>query len=481
MTIASKRLLIAGIIIAAGIFIIDFYTPLGIADAVSYVLIVLLTLWSSRESHTLIAAIAVTALTLTGMLFSPAGEIASVFITNRVLALMSIWATALAILRFKKSEKESRRNRESLDALFTHATEGIIIFDQTGKIEMLNPEAEKQFGYDKQELAGKNMEALIPGYLKSIKENNGVIASIFPPGAMTTRVECTAIQKNGNKFPVEISLSSYLLGDVRFVVAFIMNITARKKQEEELKRSHEELRQYAHVLKETNAELENFAYISSHDLQEPLRKIQSFGDRLHSKDADKLSEDGKDYLARMLNASARMQKLINDLLSFSRLTSRSQSFSEVDLNKVAVEVMSDLEVAIENSHALIKLEQLPRVNGDPTQMRQLFQNLIGNALKFKKENEDPVIHISARNIKVLERNFIGLEFEDNGIGFDEKYTDKIFGIFQRLDGSRFEGSGIGLAICKKIASRHNGTISASSRAGEGSVFKVLLPCDHENS
>ncbi|HET6989822.1 MAG TPA: PAS domain S-box protein, partial [Bacteroidia bacterium] len=465
----NGNLLIIGILFAAGIFIVDIYTPLGVADAISYVALVLLTLWSSRKSHTIIAASAGTVLTILGMIASPPGEIASIFVANRALALIGIWSAAFVILRFKKSEAESRKMRDSLNALFTYATEGIIISDDLGKIQMVNPEAEKQFGYEKSELMGKSIDVLVPDHLA--KKHSRYREQFFEKPksrAMGNGMELWGRRKNGSEFPLEISLSSYMLDGTHFVVAFIINITERKKQEEALKQTHEELKQYAFVLKETNAELENFAYISSHDLQEPLRKIQSFGDRLQTKDAAVMSEEGKDYLARMMNASVRMQKLINDLLGFSRLTSHSQSYSKIDLNQVATEVMSDLEVSIAKNNVKIQVDVLREVMGEPTQMRQLFQNLIANAIKFKKDKEDPVIHISSRDITIEERSFTEIRFEDNGIGFDEKYSDKIFSIFQRLDGRKYEGSGIGLAICKKIALRHGGTITASSTPGKGS-------------
>lgn len=472
--IKSWSLLVIEIILATGIFIIDIYTPLGIAESVSYVAIVLLTLWSGKKSHTVIAASAGTLLTITGMLLSPDGEIASIFVSNRLLALICIWTSAFVILRFKQSEKESRKTRDSLDALFTYATEGIIISDRSGKIEMVNPEAEKQFGYEKSELIAKTMEMLIP--VRSEKANNENQDFFFgDTQSKMVGLELVGRKKNGGGFPISISWSSYTLDGAHFFVFFIVNITERKRQEEELKRSHEDLKQYAAVLKETNAELENFAYISSHDLQEPLRKIQSFGDRLQIKSEAMLNEEGKDYLARMLNASARMQKLINDLLCFSRLTSRSQTYTEVDLNQVATEVMSDMEVTITKNNGKINVEKFPKLMGEPTQMRQLFQNLIGNGIKFKKDSENPVINISSKNITVENKNFIQVQFEDNGIGFDEKYNDKIFGIFQRLGGSKQEGSGIGLAICKKIVLRHGGAISARSSPGKGSVFTVTLP------
>jgi two-component system sensor kinase FixL len=183
----------------------------------------------------------------------------------------------------------------------------------------------------------------------------------------------------------------------------------------------------------------------------------------------------------MLNAASRMQKLINDLLSFSRVTSKAQPFVKVDLNQVLKEVLSDLEIAIEKNKAKISFESLPVIEADPTQMRQLFQNLIANAVKFRKEDTNPEVKIYSKSIQKKPHltstpgdEIIELYFEDNGIGFDEKYLDKIFNIFQRLEGQKYEGSGIGLAICRKIAIRHGGNITAFSQPDKGAKFIVTL-------
>lgn len=474
--VKNSNLLITGVALAAVIFITDIYTPRGIADAISYVALVLLTLWSSRKSHTIIAAIGGTILTVSGLAFSPAGEVASIFLANRFLAIIGIWVAAFVILRFKESEKKNQQMRDSLNALFNYATEGIIITDKDGIITLVNPEAEKQFGYDPEELLGKSIDILVPDRVAG--RHRGHREQFMKHGdsrAMGVGMELWGKRKDNSEFPVEISLSSYKLDQQQQTVVFVIDITERKKRQEEINRTHEELKKYAAMLKDTNAELESFAYISSHDLQEPLRKIQSFGGRVLAGEHDKLSDDGKDYLTRVLNAAARMQSLINDLLTFSRLTTRSKTSVEVDLNVVAAEVMQDMEVTIAKNNARIVVDPLPRVVAEPTQMRQLFQNLLVNAIKFRKADVDPVIHISAGRVDFNGHDYHELRFEDNGIGFNEKYAEKIFGIFQRLEGSRYEGSGIGLTICKKIVSRHGGAISVKSTPGKGSVFLIRLP------
>ena len=250
----------------------------------------------------------------------------------------------------------------------------------------------------------------------------------------------------------------------------------------------EELRRTNLRLEQSNQELQEFAFIAAHDLQEPLRKIEAFGGRLAIQCSDSLNDQGRDFLSRMQNAAGRMRSLIDDLLSFSRVTSKSRPFIQVDLNQVTQEVLSDLEVRIEEVGGRVEVDDLPTIDADPTQMRQLFQNLIGNALKFRRPDEPPVIKIHGQRLnghnEGLERSHPSDEryeitVEDNGIGFEEKYQERLFTIFQRLHvRGEYEGSGIGLAVCRKIAERHGGNITAKGADGEGAKFMVTLPMTH---
>jgi len=252
---------------------------------------------------------------------------------------------------------------------------------------------------------------------------------------------------------------------------FLLDITARKHAEQTLQEQAEKLAR-------SNAELEQFAYIASHDLQEPLRKIQAFGDRLKKKYESALGPEGIDYLVRMQNAAARMQTLIQDLLSLSRVTSQAKPFTVVDLNEVVQTVVSDLEYRIERTGGRVDVSALPLIFGDRGQMAQLLQNLIGNALKFQKPGEPPVVKVSSEFLTQQNggANVWQVVVEDNGIGFDEKYRERIFQIFQRLHGrSEYEGTGIGLAICRKIVDRHSGNITAYSTPGSGAKFVITLP------
>ncbi len=241
-------------------------------------------------------------------------------------------------------------------------------------------------------------------------------------------------------------------------------------------RAEEQRRAFTEKLERSNRELEDFAFVASHDLQEPLRKIHAFGERLAASAGDSLDARSRDYLTRMLNAAGRMQLLIDDLLAYSRITTRGQPFAPVSLTQVAAEVISDLEVSIEQAHGKVEIGRLPTIDADRLQMRQLLQNLIGNALKFHQPDQPPVVHVEQRQAMA---GLVEIVVRDEGIGFEQKYADRIFGMFQRLHGrNEYEGTGIGLAICRKIAERHGGTIRAESSPGQGTAFIIRLPASH---
>jgi light-regulated signal transduction histidine kinase (bacteriophytochrome) len=252
----------------------------------------------------------------------------------------------------------------------------------------------------------------------------------------------------------------------------------RARAECELKTQEERLRLYARELERSNRELEQFASVASHDLQEPLRKIQAFVDRLRSQFTHGLPEQAADYLARMLAAAGRMRALIDDLLTYSRIARKGRSFAPVDLGEVARDVVSDLDGRLQMSGGRIEIGPLPTVDADKVQMRQLLQNLIANALKFRKPEEAPEVHIAGRlnGAPGAAESMWEIEVRDNGIGFENQYRDRIFNMFERLHGrNEYEGTGIGQAICRRIVERHNGTIVAESAPGEGTTFQIHLP------
>jgi signal transduction histidine kinase len=249
-------------------------------------------------------------------------------------------------------------------------------------------------------------------------------------------------------------------------------------------RRTEDLNQLNKELERSNQELLDFAYVASHDLQEPLRKIQAFGNILEEEYGPALG-NGKAYLERMRNAAARMRVLINDLLTFSRVTTKAQPFIPLDLMIIANEVVNDLEAQIQTTQGTVEINLLPQIEADPLQMRQMLQNLIGNALKFHQPGVPPLVRVHAEihsepaaQEEPVDQQCV-LYVEDNGIGFDEKYLDRVFTVFQRLHGKGdYEGTGIGLAVVRKIVERHDGTITAHSTAGEGATFIVTLPVRH---
>ena len=366
------------------------------------------------------------------------------------------------------------------ERILNSAGEGICGLDPKGKIIFANPAAAKITGWTVEELVGK-VEC---DELRRLQNQNGEETD------MDGAFECEYFRKDGTPFLVERTRTRFFDGErTAGAVVIFKDITERKNVQAKLTEKAAELER-------SNSELEQFAFVASHDLQEPLRKLQAFADRLKTKCSGLDLGEGWDYLERMLNASARMQRLISDLLTFSRAIRTAQPFVPVDLNIVAKEVLNDLEVRIEQTKAVVKTEQLPTIDADPTQMRQLFQNLIGNALKFQRPDSVPEVIIRSKVMNegsdkndtafisnsnppvngLLADGVCELTVADNGIGFDEKYSDRIFAVFQRLHGrTEYEGTGVGLAVCRRIADRHGGKITARSKPGQGSTFSVVLP------
>jgi PAS domain S-box-containing protein len=281
----------------------------------------------------------------------------------------------------------------------------------------------------------------------------------------------------------EVHLLTGLADNIAFGIGAIRTEAERAEAERALRESAEQLAR-------SNRELQDFAYVASHDLQEPLRKIEAFGDRLQTKCEAQLSDDGKLYLERMQNAAARMRALINSLLSYSRVTTKAQPFAPLNLTEAVKDAVSDLQVRIERTGATIEIGDMPTIDADSMQFRQLLLNLVGNALKFQKEGDKPIVRVTA---ELCGRDGKGpapanpydvwckISVADNGIGFEDKYVDKIFNMFQRLHGrNEYEGTGIGLATCRKIVERHGGTITATSQPGQGATFIALVPVKHVN-
>lgn len=307
-------------------------------------------------------------------------------------------------------------------------------------------------------------------------------------GAITSRLEL--LTENTRRIAEQEELSPPISGRdevARLDQAFRKMATALDVARQREKAYAASLEQRSASLEAANRELQNFASVASHDLQEPLRKIQAFGDRLRDRCSEGLGDHGRDYLERMRSAASRMRTLIDDLLTFSRLQTKAKPFEPVDLNQLAEEVVSDLEGRIQQSEGRVEVGELPTIEADATQMRQLFQNLIGNGLKFRRPEEPPVVQISAQIVHestedgndsdgLPEDVTWRIMFRDNGIGFEEKYLDRIFDVFQRSHGrGEYEGTGMGLAICRRIVIRHTGQITAEASPGKGATFLVTIP------
>jgi light-regulated signal transduction histidine kinase (bacteriophytochrome) len=261
-----------------------------------------------------------------------------------------------------------------------------------------------------------------------------------------------------------------------------IEIHERKNSEERVKELNRQLLENISQLESANKDLDRFAFMASHDLQEPLRKIRIFSDLLYVKYKDILDDDGKMNIVRIQGAAERMQSLIKDILTFSKITIEKGSFVKTSLNAVVDDVLTELEVMVREKNAKVIVDKLPSLHVNPGLIRPLFYNLISNALKYSKKNVSPVVNIKSesqqpsQDTKKPEQKYCRIYIQDNGIGFDQKYSEEIFGMFKRLHlNTEYEGTGIGLALCKKIVEEHNGFISAKSKVNEGSTFIISLP------
>ncbi len=381
--------------------------------------------------------------------------------------------------------RELRERGERLRAILQTAPDAIIVADERGVVESVNPATERMFGYCAEELIGRELTMLMPERLRELHRagvrryrDNGPGRTVGG-GVLRTY----GMRKDGLEFPIELSVGEVRHGEGRKFTGIIRDVTERKRAEDAIQSMNalleERVQQRTEELQRMVDELAQFASIASHDLQEPLRKVLVFGDRLRQQYEVALGDKGNDYLSRMLNAADRMSSLLNDLLELTRVTSKGRPFERVDLSNVVRGVLTDLEVALQESGGAVEVGDLPVIDADATQMRQLFQNLLSNALKFRCGERRPRVTISAES-PVRGGGGGGslcrLVVRDNGIGFDPKYAGVIFEPFHRLHGrSEYEGSGMGLAICRKIVERHGGRIAAEGLAGEGASFVIELP------
>jgi signal transduction histidine kinase len=422
------------------------------------------------------------------------------------------WNLKLASLKelIKGATTKERRGEESFEILSQRCDEMGALFEKVVSYrERLSDASGEQAllvrdAYDRltTNLIAKGQEMVNYAFLL-IQESNKELSSV--KRGTIALVMVSIVLAIGISTLIALFLSRRILDDLRFLqkgteiiaegnlgyragisredeigqLAIAFNEMTRRLHEAE-----EERESIIRKLGQSNRDLEDFAFVASHDLQEPLRKIQAFGDRLKEKHGENLNIEGHDYLLRMQNASIRMQTLIEALLMYSRVTTRREPFSKGALEIPVREAVLDLTARIEETGARVEVGNLPVLEFSPHQMQQLFQNLLSNSLKYCNE-EKPVIRVSASHVKdpestkgVTGGQWVRILVEDNGIGFDEKYLDRIFQPFQRLHSrGQYEGTGMGLAICRKIVERHGGTITAKSTPGKGSTFIIVLPVE----
>jgi PAS domain S-box-containing protein len=370
-----------------------------------------------------------------------------------------------AIVDITARKRAEERFRMAVEA----SPNAMVMVDGEGRIVLVNGQTEQMFGYQRAELLGRHVETLVP---KRFRERHPLFRAGFfaepRPRPMGAGRDLYGLRKDGVEIPVEIGINPIDTDEGLMVLSAVVDITERKKAEQALSNQAEELSR-------SNAELQQFAYVASHDLQEPLRAVSGCLQILQQRNRSKLAERDNELVAHAVDGASRMQNLIDALLEVSRVGTRGEAIRPLDLNETLTSVIANLASAIHETDAVVEAGELPVIHADRTQMIQLFQNLLGNALRYHGERR-PEIEVGARRQSADWLFWV----KDNGIGIEPQYFERIFRVFQRLHTRRqYPGTGIGLAICQKIVERHGGRIWLESRPGEGSTFFVQLPASEQ--
>ena len=383
--------------------------------------------------------------------------------------------------KIEELRKSEERYHKMIDEVEDYA---ILLMDRSGIIQNWNRGAEKIKGYKDHEIVGKNFRIF---YLPE-DQNRGLPDQLIAEASFRGKAlhEGWRVRKDGSVFWGSIVITA--LHDSENNIVGFSKVT---RDLTERKMSEDKIRQYNHQLEFQNRELEQFAYAAAHDMKEPLRKIRFYINLVFDSSGHLLPEKERDYLRRSMNAASRMQTLIDDLLTYSKTSAQEIEYKKVDLGKVIAEIELTHYDTIKDIKAEIETGNLPVINGVPFQIMQLFDNLLGNALKYHHKDRRPHIRIFSEKVMgkdmdfdevEKDREFFKISVADNGIGFDAKYAEKVFDLFQRLhDKVTYSGTGIGLALCRKIVQNHQGFISAVSEEGEGATFAVYIPVESDQS
>jgi PAS domain S-box-containing protein len=366
------------------------------------------------------------------------------------------------IIIFAEEISEQKRLEARFRATVESAPMGMVMIDDSGTMVLVNAEMERLFGYGREELLGRKIEGLIPGHFRSAHPSRRDRYFAAPRSRrMGEGRDLFGLRKDGSEFPVEIGLSPVTTDEGSFVLAAIVDISERLRQASALRHSHE-------ALERSNIELQRFAYVASHDLQTPMRGIASFAELLQTTYADKLDAQAKDWIRRVVQSTRQMQTLVRDLLEYSRVDSQPHPFQPVPFREVFDHAVSLLDASVREANAEVSCGELPVVTGDRSQLVQLMLNLIGNALKYRGA-DPPRVHVSAE--RSAGEDTWTFAVRDNGIGIDRRHQEQIFEIFRRLhDQKEIPGTGIGLAVCRRVVQRHGGRIWVESEPGRGSTF-----------
>lgn len=372
-----------------------------------------------------------------------------------------------------------------------YAPTAMVMTDRRGRIFMVNQEAERLFGYQREELFGKSVEVLIPRRSReSHKRHREEFAATGGSRRIGAGRDLLALRKDGTELQVEIGLNTIETEEGLFVLSSVTDISDRKRLEAELRKANEllearvgertaelaaqteELRRSNEALERSNMELQHFAYVASHDLQSPLRSISGFAQLLQEQYQNQLDAQAEDWIRRAVGSIQQMQALIRDLLAYSSVDARTRPFEETDFQEVFDDAVKALNASIQDSGAMVTCDSLPVVLGDRWQLVQLMQNLLANALIYRRNNHPSAVHVSA----VRQGTEWVFSVRDDGIGIDPKYHERVFEIFRRLhDQQEYPGTGIGLAICRRVVQGHGGRIWLESEPGRGSIFYFSIP------